>query len=561
MFLLLFAMVGIALPTVEVRFEHLTIKADCYIGNRALPSLVNATRNIAESALGLVGIRLAERTELTILKDASGMIKPSRQLQWKELRAASLLTTPLGQLTQSCPYARLVTSISCRRHLNPSVGAGRENFLRASHPYAPDVPWDLANYCISTELRGKNSVELAIERHSSSGSCPSSAKVTSRKDQEQYWADRSRPYNYVIRDRVRQTVPALSRGPELENELSVPYAKARSHKAALVYKKYCVPKKELLKASFDKEWLLIKRNSFVYVFKTVQIIIVAIIAATVFLRTEMHTGNEGDGAIYVGALLFTMIINMFNGFAELSLTIQRLPVFYKQRDLLFHPPWAFTLPTFLLRIPISVLEFFKQLLVVFLIQQTAAGIFRLIAGVCRTMIIANTGGALTLLLVFLLGGFILPKDQIPKWWQWGYWVSPMTYCFNALAVNEMFAPRWMNQLASDNVTPLGVAVLKNFQVFPNRNWFWIGTAALFGFAVLLNILFTLALMYLNPIGKPQAIISKEAAREMEADQEETKEAPRIRINRSKIDSLPQSLSSTDGNNTSKKHRRLTQTPT
>ena len=56
-------------------------------------------------------------------------------------------------------------------------------------------------------------------------------------------------------------------------------------------------------------------------------------------------------------------------------------------------------------------RFFKQLLVVFLIQQTAAGIFRLIAGVCRTMIIANTGGALTLLLVFLLGGFILPKGQ------------------------------------------------------------------------------------------------------------------------------------------------------
>lgn len=145
-------------------------------------------------------------------------------------------------------------------------------------------------------------------------------------------------------------------GLRLENELSVPYDKARSHKAALVFKKYLVPKRELLKASFDKEWLLIKRNSFVYVFKTVQIIIVAIIAATVFLRTELHTRTEDDGGVYIGALLFSMLINMFNGFAELSLTIQRLPVFYKQRDLLFHPPWTFTLPTFLLRVPISVLE-------------------------------------------------------------------------------------------------------------------------------------------------------------------------------------------------------------
>lgn len=60
--------------------------------------------------------------------------------------------------------------------------------------------------------------------------------------------------------------------------------------------------------------------------------------------------------MYTGALLFTMIINMFNGFAELSMTIKRLPVFYKQRDLLFHPPWTFTLPNFLLTIPMSILE-------------------------------------------------------------------------------------------------------------------------------------------------------------------------------------------------------------
>lgn len=36
--------------------------------------------------------------------------------------------------------------------------------------------------------------------------------------------------------------------------------------------------------------------------------------------------------------------------------------------------------------------------------------------------------------------------DIPKWWQWGYWVSPLTYGFNAIAVNEMFSPRWMNKL-------------------------------------------------------------------------------------------------------------------
>lgn len=65
----------------------------------------------------------------------------------------------------------------------------------------------------------------------------------------------------------------------------------------------------------------------------------------------MDTRNEEDGAVYIGALLFSMIINMFNGLAELALIIKRLPVFYKHRYLIFHLPWTFTVPTILLGIP------------------------------------------------------------------------------------------------------------------------------------------------------------------------------------------------------------------
>uniref|UniRef100_M1DL27 ABC transporter family, pleiotropic drug resistance protein n=1 Tax=Solanum tuberosum TaxID=4113 RepID=M1DL27_SOLTU len=362
-------------------------------------------------------------------------------------------------------------------------------------------------------------------------------EVTSRKDQEQYWEDRSKPYKYISVTEFGKRFKHFHVGLWIENELSIPYERSRSHKSALVFKKYTVPTLELLKANFDKEWLLIKRNSFVYIFKTVQIIIVAIIASTVFLRSNIHITNEDDGYIYIGALLFGMIINMFNGYSELSLTIQRLPVFYKHRDNLFYPHWAFTLPTILLKVPIIVFEsvvwtgttyytigfapeasrFFKKLLLIFLIQQMATGIFRLIAGVCRKMVIAHTGGSLTLLLVFLLGGFILPKGSIPNWWRWGFWISPFSYGFNALTINEMFAQRWMSKYASDNTTTLGVQVMKNFDVFPEKGWLCIGTAALLGFTILFNILFTFALMYLNPTGKPQAIISKKQARNVEGE--------------------------------------------
>ncbi|EYU45829.1 hypothetical protein MIMGU_mgv1a019588mg [Erythranthe guttata] len=719
--------VGITLPTVEVRFEHLTVEADCFVGDRALPTLPNAARNMFETGLSWFGFGPTRKTKLTILKDVSGVIKPSRMTLLLGPPSSGKTTLLLALAGKLDPTLKTSGEITYNGHmLNEFVPQKTSAYISQNDVHVgemtvketldfsarcqgvgsrydllselarrereagifPDPEVDLfmkatamqgvesslitdytlrilgLDVCrdtivgdemirgisggqkkrvttgemivgptktlfmdeISTGLDSSTTFQIVkclqqivhltestifmsllqpapetfelfddvvllsegqivyqgprehvVEFFESCGfKCPERKgtadflqEVTSKKDQEQYWSDRSSPYRHISVAEFAAKFKRFHAGLRLENELSVPYPKPRSHKAALVYKTNAVPNTELLRANFAKEWLLIKRNSFVYVFKTVQIFIVALIASTLFLRTHMRTRNEQDGALYVGALLFAMICNTFNGFAELALTIQRLPVFYKQRDLLFHPAWAFTLPTFLLRIPISAFEavvwmvttyytigfapdptrFFKQLLLIFAIQQMAAGIFRLIAGVCRTMIIANTGGALTLLLVFLLGGFILPKDKIPVWWGWGYWVSPLTYGYNAIVVNEMLATRWMNKLASDNTTLLGVAILNNFNIFADKNWYWIGVVALIGFTLLFNVLFTFALMYLNPLGKPQAIISKEQAKEMEIENEYRDESPRLGTRKSNKDSFQRSLSSDDGNNT------------
>ena len=82
----------------------------------------------------------------------------------------------------------------------------------------------------------------------------------------------------------------------------------------------------------------------------------ALITATIFLRTKMHRDTVDDGQIYNGALFFTVVMVMFNGMSELPMTIAKLPVFYKQRDLRFYPAWAYALPTWVLKIPITFLE-------------------------------------------------------------------------------------------------------------------------------------------------------------------------------------------------------------
>lgn len=82
----------------------------------------------------------------------------------------------------------------------------------------------------------------------------------------------------------------------------------------------------------------------------------AIITMTIFLRSEMHRDSVKDGNVYLGALFFSIIVLMFNGTAELTMTIVKLPTFFKQRDHLFYPSWAYAIPSWILRIPVTFVE-------------------------------------------------------------------------------------------------------------------------------------------------------------------------------------------------------------
>ncbi|KAE8651079.1 hypothetical protein Csa_001391 [Cucumis sativus] len=72
--------VGIEIPKIEVRFENLSVEGDVYVGSRAQPNLLNLTLIAFESLLELIGLSQSKKKKIQILKDASGIMKPSRQL-------------------------------------------------------------------------------------------------------------------------------------------------------------------------------------------------------------------------------------------------------------------------------------------------------------------------------------------------------------------------------------------------------------------------------------------------------------------------------------------------
>ncbi|KAK3219625.1 hypothetical protein Dsin_013595 [Dipteronia sinensis] len=343
-------------------------------------------------------------------------------------------------------------------------------------------------------------------------------EVTSRKDQEQYWACQNEPYRFVTVKKFSEAFQSFHVGRKLGDELGTPFDKKESHPAALTTKYYGVGKKELLKACISREYLLMKRNSFVYIFKLMQLTIMAMVSMSLFFRTNMHQESLSDGNVYTGALFFAVVMIMYNGFSEISMTIAKLSVFYKQRDLGFFPSWSYALPTWILKIPITFVEvavwvlftyyatgydpnagrFFKQYMLLVFVNQMASGLFRLIAATSRNIIVANTFGSFVLFLLYSMGGFVLSREDIKKWWIWVYWCSPVMYGQNAIMVNEFLGHSW-DKILPNSTETLGVAVLKSRGFFTEAYWYWLGVGAMIGFTLLFNFGFTLALTYLNHV--------------------------------------------------------------
>ncbi|PKI49303.1 hypothetical protein CRG98_030231 [Punica granatum] len=450
--------VGIEIPKIEVRFEQLSVEGDVFIGSRALPTLFNVTINTIERVLGFIRLAQSKKRKLQILKDISGIIKPSRMTLLLGPPGAGKTTLLLGLADKLNDDLRKTGKITyCGHELNEFVPQRTCAYISQHDLHHGEMTvretLDFSGRCLGVGTRYEMLAELArrekgsginpdpeidafmkatalagqetsvvtdyilkilgldicadimvgdeMRRGISGGQkkrtydlfddimllsegqivyqgprdnvleffeymgfkCPDRKgvadflqEVTSKKDQEQYWYRTDQPYQFVSVPDFVEAFKSFRIGDQLINELREPYDKSKAHPAALVTEKYGIPNWELFKACFAREWLLMKRNSFVYVFKTTQITIMSLIAMTVFLRTQMPVGTVADGGKFFGALFFSLINVMFNGMAELAMTVFRLPVFYKQRDFLFYPPWAFALPIWVLRIPLSFLE-------------------------------------------------------------------------------------------------------------------------------------------------------------------------------------------------------------
>uniref|UniRef100_A0A0D9XY42 ABC transporter domain-containing protein n=1 Tax=Leersia perrieri TaxID=77586 RepID=A0A0D9XY42_9ORYZ len=305
-------------------------------------------------------------------------------------------------------------------------------------------------------------------------------EVLSKKDQQQYWSHSEQRYNFITIDQFCDKFRASQVGQSLAEDLSKLHDKSKGHNNALSCSIYSLSKWHLLKACFDRELLLMKRNAFFHISKAVQLGLLAIITGTVFFRTHMSF-DIVSANYYMGSLFYALVLLMVNGTPELVLTINRLPVFYKHRDHYLYPGWAYAIPAFILKIPASLVasitwtsityyligytpeapRFFRQLLLLFLVHTGAMSLYRCVGSYCQTIAVGPITATMSILVTLLFGGFLIPRPSMPNWLKWGFWLSPLSYAEIGLTGNEFLAARWLKEMRKNGYMGRKLQLLHN----------------------------------------------------------------------------------------------------
>ncbi|PHU26671.1 Pleiotropic drug resistance protein 13 [Capsicum chinense] len=305
-------------------------------------------------------------------------------------------------------------------------------------------------------------------------------EVTSRKDQARYWADNSRPYEFIPVETIAEAFRNSRYSQDLKSSLLAPYDISKSHHLALSTKKFAACRLELLRSCFSREMLLMSRHSFLHIFKTCQVAVYGICNMHTVSKNTVTSHGSGEWELVSFLLVFW------------------LGAYHIPYSIIEAVGWSCVVYWTVGFAP-DAGRFFRYILLLFSVHQMGMGLFQSIASISRDMIIANTFGLAALLIILLLGGFILPKEMIKPWWVWAFWASPLSY-----------GQRAISKKTSGDVT-LGYDILQSHGLPTSGYWYWRGLGVLLLYALLFNIILTVALAFLNPLRKSQAIIPADSS--------------------------------------------------
>ncbi|KAJ6409295.1 hypothetical protein OIU84_008901 [Salix udensis] len=254
-------------------------------------------------------------------------------------------------------------------------------------------------------------------------------------------------------------------------------------------------------------WKVIYRTKQLFLARTMQAIVGGFGLASVYIKMRK---DEGGVAERLGLFAFSLSF-------LLSSTVEALPIYLQERRVLMKEssrgaynissymiantivflPFLFAV-AMLFAIPVywivglnpSIAAFAFFAFVVWLIVLMASSLVLFLSAVSPDFISGNSLICTVLGAFFLFSGYFIPKENIPKYWLFMYYVSLYRYPLDSLLTNEYWSVRsecfsWQGQDHSKCVLT-GNDILKSRGL--DKDTRWINVGIMFGFFVFYRVL-------------------------------------------------------------------------
>ncbi|KAH7655207.1 P-loop containing nucleoside triphosphate hydrolase protein [Dioscorea alata] len=410
--------VNVKLPSIEVRYNNLCVEAECEVvkGN-PLPTLWNATKSFLLGIAKIPG--LASETKINIIKDVSGIIKPSRMtllLGPPGCGKTTFLLALAGKLDKSF---KLAGEISYNGFKLEEFAPGKSSaYISQNDMHIPEMTVrEILDF--SARFQGVGSrAEIMKEvsrREKLAGIVPEPDIDIYMKAISVEGLERSLQTDYVLKimgleicaeitvgdemrrgvsggQKKRLTTGEMIVGPTkvlfmddistgLDSSTTYQIVKCLQQMAHIMEVTMVISLLQPAPETYElfDDIILMAKGQIAYHGPRCEILsffevcgfkcperkgeadflqeltITGIITMSFFMRTRPSFDVQ-QANFYMASLFYAITFLMINGLPEMAFTIARLSGFYKQRDLHFYPAWAYAIPASILKIPLSLIE-------------------------------------------------------------------------------------------------------------------------------------------------------------------------------------------------------------